>query len=343
MSFQTGTFDGTDTLADVFALLASFAGSNGWTVHTSTGIDFHASQDECHVSLVGTTTSTMNDQFGPSGSATAPDHRINGRLRADATAFSAADVTGNNGRVVSNDWTPPYANYWLFSNADGEAPYIHLVVQRADGRFNHLSFGVVDKKGAAYDGGAFLHGTYWQWGFSANTASGGANGSNVSTGSHLYFGSVNDQINFAGHNVFLGDVDADLVINNNTVVNFTRGKIAPLFAATKSIASHMSSVQARWLGPFFHLGPNPINGVTPLMEVPVMRFNTETSRLQYLGSLPDWRYCSMIGRDEGETVNFSSDEWMIFPLKRALPWNPEPFDSKSVTSGPYGVAIKKNV
>lgn len=340
MSFQTGALDGTDALADIFALLTSFAGSNGWTVHASAGIDFHASQGDCHVSLVGTTSSTMDDRYGPSGSATAPDHRINGRLKADATAFSAADVTGNNGRVVSNDWTPPYANYWLFSNADGEAPYIHLVVQRADGRFNHLSFGVVDKKGASYDGGAFLHGTYWQWGFSSLATEGGANGSNVATGAHLFFGSASDQINFAGHNVFLGDLDSDLVINNNTVSNFANGKIAPLFGTSKSIAVQSST--SRWLNPFFHLGPNPINGVTPLMEVPVMRYNTVNARLQYLGSLPDWRYCSMIGRDEVETVTFTSDEWLIFPLKRALPWNPEPYAAKSVTSGPYGVAIKKN-
>ena len=49
----------------------------------------------------------------------------------------------------------------------------------------------------------------------------------------------------------------------------------------------------------------------------------------------------MIGREEAETVTFGTDEWMIFPVKRFLPWNPEPFDQRIVTSGPYGYAIKK--
>ena len=343
MAFETSVLSGTETLTDIFDLLTTFATAEGWTIHTSTGIDFHASNGDCHVSLIGRTNVTVNDLYGSTADATSDDHRIEGRLRADATAYSTGDITGSNTRVVTNDWLGPYSNYWLFSGDVGDPPYIHLVVQKANGRFCHLSFGVVDKKGAVYDGGAFLTGVFWHWWFdSAVQNTNSAQGSDISSGDHLFYGLSNESNVFAGHNISMGDLDSDIIVANCSLVSYTHGKMTPLMGRQSGIRSltNMPTTVSRWIGHFFYLGPNPLNGVTTLMEVPVMRY-TENDRSYYLGSLPGIRYCSMIGRTEVEDVSFASDDYIIFPMKRALPWEPEPWSTRTVTSGPFGMAIKK--
>lgn len=335
MSFQTGSLDGTATVASLLDLVRNFANGDGWTTQVIAG-GCHLSKGECHATLIGVTTTTLADTYGTGGNV--PDHQIVGRLRATNVPFTAAEVTGSASRVVSNDFTPPYANYWLFSGGPGDAPYIHLVVQKASGRFCHLSLGVVDKKGAAYTGGAFLFGMRYYWAFASNGAGNSSNGSYVPASSHYTPLSSGGPNGFATYNLYMGDVDPGVIITDNSNLSFANGKLTSLYSPSLSI--NVSSSSSRWLNPFFHLGPNPLNGVTTLMEAPVMRYSAN-SRLQYLGSVPGWRCCSMIGRDEGETVTFGTDEYMIFPVKRFLPWNPEPYDQKIVTSGPYGYAIKK--
>ena len=335
MAFQSGALDGTATVSSVLDLLRAFAQSSGWTTQLA-GTVSRFSRDECNVNLVPVTTTTMNDAGNTGGDL--PDHQIAGRLRATDVAFTAAEITGSNQRVISNDMTPPFANYWMFTGGVGDAPYVHLVVQKASGRFCHLSFGVVDKKGAAYTGGAFLFGMRYSWGFANSTAGTSNNGSNVAGSSHYTPLSSGGPFGYATYNFFTGAIDGNVIISDQSSSTFANGKLAPLYNTSMSI--NIPSVSSRWLNPFFHLGPFPLNGVTALMEAPVMRYSAN-SRLQYFGSVPGWRMCSMIGREEVETVTFGTDEYLIFPVKRFLPWNPEPIAEKIVTSGPYGYAIKK--
>ncbi|USN16448.1 hypothetical protein POLUDNITSA_00330 [Brevundimonas phage vB_BpoS-Poludnitsa] len=332
MGYQTGTLDGTANLTTLVGLITAFAATQGWTVNGN-----YLSNGDCHATLHTLTTGTMNDTYGPSGSAAAPDHILVGRLNAVNAPMTSAQVIGSAG-VRTNDLTPPYANYWLFSGGVGDPPYIHLVVQKASGRFCHFSFGVLDKKGVPYSGGAFMIGERYNWGFSSSSPNSNASGSNIDGTGHYYFGS-SGSYNQSTYNISMGEIEPGVVIADGPPVSdFPNGILAALFDVGDSFPASIGN--ARWLGTFFHLGPLPINGVTPLMEVPVLRYSTN-ARVQYFGSLPNWRYCSMIGRDEGETVSFAGEEWMIFPIKRARPWNPEPYAEKIVTSGPYGFAVKK--
>lgn len=335
MAFQSGALDGTATVSSILDLLRAFAQSSGWTTQLA-GTVHHFSRDECHVNLVAVTSTTINDDGNTGGNI--PDHQIAGRLRATSAPHTAAEVTGSNQRVVSNDMTPPFANYWMFSGGPGDAPYIHLVVQKASGRFCHLSFGVLDKKGAAYTGGAFLFGMRYAWSFVNSAANQSSNGSNVAGSGHYTPLSSGGPTGYATYNLFTGGIDNNVIITDQSLTTFANGKLSPLYNTSMSINVFSSS--SRWLNPFFHLGPFPLNGVTALMEAPVMRYSAN-QRLQYFGSVPGWRMCSMIGREEVETVTFGTDEYLIFPVKRFLPWNPEPIAEKIVTSGPYGYAIKK--
>ena len=159
MGYQTGTLDGTANLASLVGLISAFAATQGWTVNNAPagGASLYLTNGDCHATLHTQTASTMNDTYGPSGSNSAPDHILAGRLNAVNAPLTSAEVLADAG-VRTNDLTPPYANYWLFSGGVGDPPYIHLVVQKASGRFCHFSFGVLDKKGVAYSGGAFMIG-----------------------------------------------------------------------------------------------------------------------------------------------------------------------------------------
>ena len=173
MGYQTGTLDGTANLASLVGLISAFAATQGWTVNGN-----YLSNGDCHATLHTLTTGTMNDTYGPSGSNVAPDHILIGRLNAVDAPMTTGEVVSPYG-VQTNDLTPPYANYWLFSGGVGDPPYIHLVVQKASGRFCHFSFGVLDKKGVPYSGGAFMFGEFYNWGFGGSAPNSNASGSNT--------------------------------------------------------------------------------------------------------------------------------------------------------------------
>lgn len=336
MAYETGALAGTVTLADLMVILGNFLSADGWTVHTNSGGTLHASADDCHVNLVQNTTDTLADTL-VSGSA-APDHGIYGKLAPNSTPLS--NVGSGDSRVRSNDFTPPYANYWIFSGAVGEPKYCHLVVQKANGRFCHIEFGNLDKKGMTYQGGAYLGGLSWDWGFNAGSADSGTDdGSDIDGANNFWLGNnANTRGNFSGYNIYLGELDTDRVIYPQSSDN-----LVELMSSTgMTNVGNIHSGDARWLGHIFFLGPNPINGVSPLFERPCLWWNPTNSRSRFLGTIPGARFLSMIGRVEAETVTFGGDSYVIFPFKRGLPWEPEPWEQRIVTSGPYGFALKVN-
>lgn len=359
MAFQSGVLNGTHTLTDILTLLKDFAVADGWTVNYFTYPYLHMRSGDCWVNLFANTAPTMNDLHGASASATAPDHRIDGHLSSGFTANanpatqynnqpdSPIVVTGTSAQVVSNDFTAPFAKYWLFSGAAGEPKYIHLVVQKANGRFCHLSFGNVDKKGAAYTpGGAFLGGVFWTWGFNVATDTDNITSLGSSIGGlHSWLGDATQVGNITTYNLYVGTLaGAERKVLHGSAAGTAFDTLVALMSRQNDIKalSQFDYSVGRWLGHLFFLGPNPINGRTPLFELPLMWANSVTQRNRLIGSLPGLRWASMIGRTEAEEITYGSEAYMIFPIKRALPWNPEPFPAKIVTSGPFGFAYKKN-
>lgn len=358
MAYETGVFGGSDDLTDIHALLETAAASYGWTKNYGTYPYLGLSVNQCFVNLYFDTAQTQNDIFGSTASAASPDHNIRGHLSSaynsapgtDALKYlgqtnSQVSTLADADHVFMNDWTPPYSRYWLFTEADGATEkYIHLVVQKANGRFVDIMFGHIDKKGAAYTGGAYLTGTFWNWWFDSGSWNGvySHDGSNAFDESHRHLMHVENNMNY---NVFLGDLDSNRVITNANTANVNRLNkvgISPLNASQSSLGGINRNIGG-WLGCIYYLGPLPVNGVTPLFDFPFMWYNTATLRNRFLGNVPDYKICSMIGRLEAEEVTFGSDSYMVFPLKRAIPYIPEPFVEKYVTSGPLGHAYKINI
>ena len=342
MAYETGTFAGTETLLDLVTIMKDFAVADGWTLDAFAGNTLRMHADQCFANFNINTTATVNDSKGSTGLTASPDHRLEGRLGVDTTAVT---VSGDYRRVSCNDMTPPYSKYWLYSGAVGDPKYIHLVVLKANGRYCHMSFGNLDKKGASYAGGAYMTAVYWNWWFNATSISpsGSNEGSDVRTSSNTFpFGPhQNDRTSY---NVFVGDLSSsNKVLSGSTTDSYDKLAAVISSQAGRTLNDgNWSAAGSLALSHIFFLGPVSINGVTPVFECPVYWTDSATSRVRLLGTVPGFRFASMINRKEGETISFASDQYDIYPFKRALPWYPEPWATKTVTSGPYGLAIKKN-
>lgn len=370
MAYQNASFGPSDGFNVVMSVLETFAAAQGWTINYNTYPYLSLDKGDCFANFYFDISQTVDDTEN-TGSATAPDYRIRGCL---ASSFSSISPPANQflqqpgslphfysitnpedqSLMVSNDWTGPYSQYWLFSGGDGDPDYIYMVVQKANGRFCYVGFGNVDKKGITYTGGAFMDGILWNWWFRNGSAPdivdnrGSGQGSDSQSGDHTWIGQSN-----GNHQLYLGDLKSTTppmgASDGQTNGRNNHYTIAPMMAQNGSynpnlgLLSVMNTNTALWLHPIFYLGPNPINGSTPLFEIPLFQqADAGVQRLFFVGSLSGRRYCSMINRLEAEELAFGSDNWMVFPFKRALPWVPEPFTTKTITSGPYGHAFKIN-
>lgn len=372
MSYANAAFGPSDGFNVVMSVLHDFAVSTcGWTSNYNTFPYLSISKGDCFANFFFDESQTVDDTEN-TGSNVAPDYRIRGCLASSFSSISPAanqflqqpgslphfyDVTNPEDQSLmnSNDWTGPYSQYWLFSGADGDPDYIYMIVQKANGRFCYVGFGNVDKKGSTFTpGGGFMDGIYWNWWF-RNGASptpqfnvGSGAGSDSQSGNHSWIGQSN-----GNHQVYLGSLKSTTppmgASDGQTGGRGNHYSIAPLMAQSSQydpvngLLSVMSVNTALWLHPIFYLGPNPINGSSPLFEIPLFQqADAGVQRLFFFGSLPGRRYISMINRLEAEELAFGSDNWLVFPFKRALPWVPEPFSTKTITSGPYGHAFKIN-
>lgn len=362
MAYLTGSFGGTDTFEDVKSLLHTFATTAGWTTNFNTYPYFHLSKGDILVNLYFNESPTVNNS-GSGGTTTDPDYTIYGHLSVAPFTTNGSNAVqflnqpesvvnggslSSSGFVLSNDWTGPYSTYWFFSGADGDSDYIHMVVRKANGHFCMLSFGQLDQKGAGYTGGGFLHGTYWHWWFDGTAPSffNSGQGSDAYSNNHRWIGKAQ-----GNYNIWVGsDQDATHPMIAHDAGGFGVPYTDGIFTLTNLGARNgtggaledMDWDNFRWLGMIFLLGPNPVNGVTPLFEIPIVKSVAADSRGYYLGSIPGMQWGSMINRLESETLSFGSDNWVMFPFKRLYPWFPEPYSTFSVTSGPYGYACKIN-
>ena len=354
MAYQTGNFAAGDTFAAVHAKLKAFASDQGWAVAG----DFPAlnlSKGTTNA-VLNFATNSMVDDFAKSGGPLV-DSRIESYLADTPGGSQAYPQSMTNYRAVSNDWTAPYSKFWLFSGGQNDPDYIYMVVQKANGNFCTWMCGRLDRKGVDYDGGDFINGVNWHWWFATNSGipangyDGSHQGSDAFTTESTFPGDIGNSFNLR-LGTTLGDQlnpDANPKIRYIAQPPYNApfpGALMPLVSrgGKPTRLEDYGTFAHRWLGHVYWLGPNPVNGITPLFELPVAIYNSynEIGHYIYMGAYPGYRACSMIGRTEAEHVTFGSDEWLIFPVKRFQPYTPEPFAAKSVTSGPYGHAFKIN-
>ena len=353
MAFQSGNFASGDDFQAVYNLLKAFATADGWQAE--------GSYAEMTLSK-GITYATLNFNTGPQvddGNHTGgllADYHIESFLSRASGAPGPYPASMANYPSSCNDWTGPYSRYWLFSGAAGDPEYIYLIVQKTNGNFCCFMVGRLDSKGVDNGGGSFINGVNYKWWFPTgsylpnNGDQGSDTGSDPFTTDQQFPGDQN-----SNNQLFVGDIVGAQVnpASPQPFVGYPTPYNVPFNAPKDHMLArggHPTSAESygvgsnRWLGDMYWLGPNPVNGVTPLFEVFEAIFDNYngSNHYIYLGAYPGYRACSMIGRVEAEQVTFGPDEWLVFPIKRYQPYIPEPFDLKTVTSGPYAHAFKIN-
>ncbi len=340
MSYETGTAVDVDDLID--SKLKNFAVANGWNLNDDSWPDhIHLSKGGCFISLRRYQPVPFNDAF----SVSRTDHRLWGHL---GSAYDGSGGTANaryigqpdslvdststtEPFVETNDLTGPFTSYHLFCGTDGaDRDYIYLVIESNAGFFGHYYFGVADDLGFAYDPPiTFLTATYWKWWPDSMTESSSSHDKWFSTDHDVPF----DSQSAAAMYFYCRGVEPSLVMQQSHIL--------PLFTRSSVITKNYI------LDPMTVLGPNTLNGVTPLYPFHVcVRNSADTSIRHYGGILPNIRLCSIKGRSPKEELALGGDTWIIFPWRKQqdvpdidAPASPA-IDN---TSWQAGVAIKKIV
>jgi len=315
MAYQTGTATDAD---DLLAKLHSFAVAQGWTVNNyvaGTAYDtvLQISSGSCFANIVSDARTEWAYYFGVNQYG--PHKTIRMKL---STAYDGAKAwwdqpSTHSVDMIANHMIGPFPSYHLFGNSQ----YLHLVVERTSGEFDHIVIGEIDKT-ATFTGGAY--GAISWWTHQVTRIDDPYQGYHT-----LPFDGNNNQAGAERTNILFpydGQTWRELA-DNHTV----GGRGTPLFRG-----SYM-------MEPLIANAPNDTNGLTPLLPIPVIA-ERPSSRWAPLGFVPDMRLLNIKNLQPGDSVFLGPDEWVVFPAKAKK--EPSLRDGKP-NSGWYGYAYKKVV
>lgn len=367
MSYETGS------AADLPALLTKirdFALADGWTIDkfVSSGTIANnllfMTKGICAVAFQGATATRADFTSGSNVPYT--DHMLRATL---ATSINAALNTyfGHPGalattathavRVQVNDLNGAFGEYHLFSNA--AETHIHLAVRSGTDRWQHLSFGVLDKGEFTHGGVAFLAGSSKE--IVRRTADGVTNtqtrfndpkwtcragvlscvNGDIGTGSYFTEGRplqlyAPDALpNEAGFTSMFASQDGNET-NMFGIIPTINGLTSPADAANSSTAINTLGFN------LVYAEPSQWGGYTTLMALPVVVASTSgANRTCYIGDFPDVRGVNLTGLVAAQTIDMGGEEWIVFPTARQYPWAQRADAAFVFTSGQYGIAYKK--
>ena len=317
--------------------LKAFATTNGWTLNDDNWpTHLHLSKGLCNISMVAWEFSGTDAYSSPINDdrirwSLTDGYTAGGYLVQTDTILTASTSTGHK----CNDLRDGGAQYWFFTNATGD--YIYMVVESsiAAGHYTHFGFGLIDKTGLTYTGGAFGYSHYFQYyPTSTNTA-------------------IRYDDNFAGtpHTFpWLGTPTSSLMlyVGDAAPTNMiSGGDMFPLMDRKNAI-EQISNTRT-YLDSRLALDPSSFNGVTSFAAVLLIGEQPADDKLHYyFGQLTGLRFCSMTNRAAEETLVIGSDTWHLFPFRRKadtirldvadLPTSPTVLN----VSGNYGYAIRQN-
>lgn len=355
MSYATGS---AANLNELLAALQTFAAARGWTVvkWTSASNLLFMSKSSCFVAMQGSTASVTHYPGGVSTTYTDTVLRValSTSLTSSLTTYnshpgsivtSAADAD----RIEVNDLVGPFSTYHFFSGDEsgGDPPYIHVVVQTATDRWQHFSFGMVDKRGLSHSGVAYLMGmnrVYYR------------NNASLTTTTQRYNDPAQQATPFDGgrgslaqsvalYQFYLPDVlpvswAAPAIVSNyqdaTAALPTLTQNITPAMRPTnyggsdfpRLLSSVIASPVSQWAG-----------NVT-LFPCPV--FISNASQLCHVGDFPNVRIVNMDSLGPGSEITYGTDTWKVFPSLSQRAWGQDRlagFDGPS--TGQYAVAYKK--
>lgn len=348
MPYATATGSNTQDFVDA---VRQFAVANGWTQvkWDTTNRLLFLEKGICKVSIgwnvTGTQVAYTQNSTTSGERADVNDYIVKATL-ATALVPGATNYYGHTGslvandtdadRVVCNNLTGPFVDWHLFSNVAGD--YIHAVVQAQAGLFTHFGFGVGDKLGMTHGGVAYLSGTnsiWWKDSYEASAAANAYDYNKPASSCGLQFAST------GGRQLYVPDaLPAGQSFNNVVSVNGTG--IHQLVMQSNSDSQWPIYPQngARLLDFVIGSAAPAWSGQVPLIGIPIIVMNSDSTRAICVGAYPDVRICNMTGLLPGQEITMQGDTWKVFPAMAQRSWG----DSavvKAPSSGQYAVAYKK--
>lgn len=283
--------------ADLVSKLATFAAANGWTVNSPT-----SGRVFVKGSIYVGVGSDSDEVFA------------RGALGYDAGSAYNAQPNNSAMSTVMDIGVGPFTAYHFFVGDEESCDYINAVVEYAAGKYRHLAFGTLIKRGV-YTGGTYVDSTNW----------------NNST---LYQNDPNDaqhQVicdanSSGGTGHFACDYDAKT--NNWQRVITAAGTAYALGSARTNGMNQIYNAVGiqKW---------NMRNLLWPLSYFA----NRASSLRSPVGRIPNMRMVRMDNLTPGETLSIGGDNWMVFPIIQRT----ESYGSSSSaieSSGMYGYAYK---
>jgi hypothetical protein len=337
MAYSTGTASDIDDLINV--KLKAFAVANGWTVNEDDWPDFISlSKGTCFVNMHRFIYSST-DAFGHP----VIDHRLRARISSGYVPGEYDEQPDSiNASAEANDLTGPFTSYHFLSGPSIGPQYIHAVVETRAGFYTHIFFGEVDTLTLGIvPRPAYLAVSYYHW-WAYSTSPGSRQEAFAGSGWHSFLLKSYNTHNFQ---VYIWGADSEELVKS-------RAELMEIYSPFNNITLPVESSSAGRFADAIHvLGLNPINGVTPFLPAPIfVDFPSNFEAFYPLGVVPDFRFCSMHGRQAGEEIQFGNDTWKIFPMRRrredggTVPdeeiRSSPPYEN---TSGWYGFAVRKIV
>lgn len=321
------------TFADLLIEIRDHVSANGWSILAdNTGAGTPALE----------VTNSLGNSFLLTTSTTARTDAVSGAFtdRNLDISYERANFGGSAGyaaAVSTNDMAAPFANVWIIS--DDAATFCHVISQVGVSRYTHASFGNLDNRGLHTAEVSYIAGNFWEWWR--------ADASPIANAT-----SLNDPVNpdhargfaFESTRYRIGVPDGLL----DPALSFTDGPIDNAQARDLCIFYYNGVVNnntaTRLLDYFSFIKNQGHTGGVNITPFPCCLYDTAIQNAAYVGDLPSVGMVNIVGLSPGQVLTFGAEEWIVFPLKQA-----GPFDSSKSGGNPtnvpnsvmYGMAYRK--
>lgn len=351
MAYATGS---AATVDDLLEAIENFAIAAGWTIAKRGLNHLFVEKGICKVAMARHSL-TYTDFSSGTGVAT-NDFTIGAAL---CTAFNLglSSFINHTGSIVTSetDVDSVHVNgllngtpeYHLFSGGVGDPDYIHLAFRIGVDIWRHFGFGVVDKKGMAHAGAAYITGQAGRFWHDNNPITSGGTYFNQAGRTPYPFLSNSNALN----NIFRGaqnlfyvpdalPATADWPVMRSTahIHNIAGRDKAPI-----SYPNTSSIPQPGFSQPLLGAPPSQWGGEAQLFPAPVFIVAPTPLKSCYVGDYPNVRGLNMDGLLPKAELTLGADTWVVFPISRQTPWFSQTEAAATHTSGHYAIAHKKIV
>lgn len=335
------------TRNDLMVAIKNFLSAHGWTVLVdgtgAGGVTLEITNGNSHDFKI-----TLSDFYAATeyGVGAFSDYVLRGYFQKSDIGM-AAGYTAK--QAESNDCKGPFPNVWLFT--DDDATYCHIVMQTANSRYNHFSFGDLNNRDLHAANLPYVMGLYHVF-YRINLVYAGSYDGNPfnwhASSSHnvgMYSeDAFSETVGGTGAAIRVGLPDGII----DPTLGFLDGAVeSPLLRQTSSryyFKDAIGDSVGRFLDMLTMYDNQGYTGGVPIFPCPIIVRNAANNAQAYVGEIPFFGQVNMDGLSPGQVLDFAGEEWIVFPLKQHGTYEAA---TNGISPQPvcntlnYGIAIKK--